>query len=496
MAYSCAALNDRNSTLELGSLGAAFPAGGAYLAAMVELLAEIGRNGLASLRPEVVRHAQRRIAAEQARFLAAHDTPEGFYRGAFERLGVTLRDDELDPEVFLEHLVFGAGDLVQGAAQRLRRVSAPLRGGRIFYSSGTTDPTRRKRLHYDAVSLALMCEINRMGWGAATGSLTPGTQMLLLVPEQAKIAMPIAAFVADVMASARIRLFWGTRFVRPPRIVVDGELGVATAELQLKDNVRPNKAAVIGFNLACRFATGLHTITGFLPSIYALLRATGSQRGLARFLGHPRPGLILVGGGLKRLGIPPDVAAAGQTAVERYLDEVRDVTGVDPRELGATRSEGPPESQAALDELFTAFLTFRVEAMTGARCLNLYASTEAFSACYPAGSLRDLYGADYPRAPIGGARTDIFVPPPTMVFQLRDPVTDEIIPPTEAGRPGVARIWNPLVVPHLHAVETEDLLAWAPIPKGAPFDPAYAQGVGVRFCGRVSATTSAGYCAA
>ncbi len=491
-------MRDVITPLRLGALEAKFPAGGAYLHALTDLIGEAAHAGIARIAPDRVRRAQRRIAAEQVRYLVEHDTPERYYRETFARLGLDLGAQEVDPDRFLDHMVYHARDLVQGKAQRLRRVAAPLAGGRVYLSSGTSNPAARKRIYYDAVTAVLLREVNRLGWEAVTGrAVTAGTRILLMMPVQAQISMPFASLVADMLSASGAHVYWGARFIRPPKTFVDDAFGVATAELDFQDNVRPNKSGIARFNLGCRLGNdGPHAMLGLLPALYAMLSATAGKRGVARFFAHPKPKIIAFGGGLKRMGIPPSVVSRGTGAVEAYLDEVKDVTGIDPRVLGAARSDRPPEMDRALDELFTAFLASRVEALSAARCFNIYAGAEVQPAFFPAGSLRDLYGDGYLRGRDGSPPADIFVPPVGAAMQLRDPVTDEVIPPSQPGRAGVLRIWNPFNVSHLHALETEDMLAWAPIPERATFRPAYAQGVGVRFRGRTPGGSGGGYCAA
>ena len=119
----------------------------------------------------------------------------------------------------------------------------------------------------------------------------------------------------------------------------------------------------------------------------------------------------------------------------------------------------------------------------------------AVLAFYSAGTFRELYGETYFRLEYEKMPASIFVPPPGAAIQLRDPTTDAVIPKSDTERPGILRLWNPFNLSHLHAIETEDLLSWTPLPAGAAFRPAYANGVGLRYRGRLTSDTSGGYCA-
>jgi hypothetical protein len=206
--------------------------------------------------------------------------------------------------------------------------------------------------------------------------------------------------------------------------------------------------------------------------------------------------VVACGGGLKRAGIPPHLLGAGGAALQKYLDRIKDVTGTDPREFGAMRTDRPIEEDTVLDTLLTVFLSYEVERVTGARCLNNYAGAEILPVFYAAGTFRELYGENYFRVGGGDIPSNIFVPPPGAACQLRHPITDDVIPVSDTQTPGILRLWNPFNVSHLHAIETEDLLSWTPLPVEAQFRPAYANGVGVRYRGRASSDTSGGYCAA
>jgi hypothetical protein len=304
----------------------------------------------------------------------------------------------------------------------------------------------------------------------------------MLMPEAARVGMPFAALASDMLSVPGVELYWATRFLEPPATFVDDVFGVKTAELRFKDNVRIDDSAVDRFVRDSTNETGPHTIMGLLPQIDGLVRARTDL--------HPL--LVSYGGGLKRGTIPADVSARGDLAVDAFFDEVRAATGIDPKALGAGRADRGPAEESAIDELMMAFFTFRVDKQTGARCMNFYAGAEIEPFFFSVGSLRDLYGESYVRRE--DVASDVFVPAPGAAIQLRDPVTDEVVPTSDTENAGILRVWNPYNVSHLHAIESEDLFSWTPIPRDAPFCPKHTRGVGLRYRGRILKGSSGGYC--
>lgn len=489
-----AQVDDRITRLTLRAVSRRFPEGGSYVGQLVEFIQGLEARGLTATSAAEVSQATRRFAAEQVRYLLAHDTAERYYSQAFHRLGLGPDVESVDPAILLEHLAYSPRDLVGGAAQRLRLASAPLRGGRVYYSSGTTDPARRKRIYYDEVTSVLIRSLAHLGWEASERRpMDSSTCLLMLVPSAAKLSMPMASVVADTAASAGVHVYWAARFVRPPCVRTDDVFGVPAAQLDFKDNVRPDRRAVAQFNLTSRVLGGAHRIVGLLPSVHAMLRSTETGRGVVRFLARPRPRVLSVGGGLKHMGIPPEVRAAGGAALAAYLSQVAEVTGVGRAELAAMAADA--RAEGALDEVLTVFLIHEVERMTGAPCFNVFAGAELMPPLFPVGTLRELYGDGWARIGSGGRAANVLVPVPGIAIELRDPLSDEVIPRHQLDRPGLLRFWNPFNVSHLQVIESEDLFAWVRIPPGAPWQPAYAEGTGLRFAGRAMSGGAGGYCA-
>jgi hypothetical protein len=477
-------MRDTITELKLDDVERLAPPGG-YVRALVAQIRELHRVGLTEISEARCRQMVEALAAEQGRYLLANDGAHGTYREMFGRLGIEPGKKELTPEIILEDLAYPAATLVGGEAQRVRQVSAPLSGGRIFLSSGTTNPSARKRVYYDAVTAVLIREVHRAGWVAsARHTIRPGNQLLLMTPPEAKIAMPFAAFVADYLAAQGVQVHWGARFLQAPAIKMDSALGVPTADLVLKDNIAPNPRAVAAFNCVRRLRAGPHIVMGLLPAIGAMIMATSQKRGVARFFAHPEPSLVAYGGGLKGLGVPATVRQAGPPAVAEFLAEVASECGAVAGLLTAMDGAGVTEKES-LDNVLNAYWVRRLEEKTGARCLNVFAGAEIQPSMFPAGTLHELYGDRYWVLRSGRAARDIFIPIPGVTVQLRDPVTARIVPKTELGVPGIFRSWNPYNVSHLHAVESDDIFSWTALPQTASFRPAYAGGVGLVFEGRV-----------
>jgi hypothetical protein len=485
---------DLITDLRLEDLVASSPDGRPYVERLIDFIRMIKARGLASLSVSEARKATGQLAAEQVRYLLQNDTAERYYTKTFGRLGFNSDAEAIDPSLFLKSLAYPSRDLIGGSAQKLRKVSARLTGGRVFYSSGTTNPAKRKRVYYDAVTAVLIREMHQLSWEASSACpLRTNDCMLLLMPKEATLSMPFASLVADSMASAGVHLYWGARFLRPPVPREDEVFGVLGAQPDFKDNIQPDKAAVVFYNLASKLYRGTSSMVGLLPSLYTMLRATDGLRGVPRFFARPRPSLIAFGGGLKHQGIPPDIRAAGSSAVEAYLAQVAGVTGVEHRSL--IEMSARPQDEDKLDAILTIFLAHEVERMTGARCLNVFSAAEILPSFFPVGSLKELYGESWMRTPNGAPPADILFPAPGVVCELREPLSGDLIPQSQPDQPGILRYWNPFNVSHLQVIESEDLFAWAKIPTSAPLKPAYLDGTGLRYVGRTATSGRGGYCA-
>jgi hypothetical protein len=496
-------LEDTITPLGIDDLVEHAPAGSPFVAMLVDLLRALwqpssedarGGTSLATLTAREHEDTCERLAAAQARFLLGADTPDRYYARAFGRLGLLEPGDRIAPSLLLEHLCYPARDLVAGRAQKLRLTSAGLEGGRVFSSSGTTNPSNRKRIYYDAITAVLLREANNLGWAATTGhAFHRGDRALLLMPPETRIGMPFASMVADMLAGHGTKIYWGARFIHPPEIVLDDVFQVPTAQLDFKDNVRPAKAAIARFGVASHRHRGVSVVMGLLPSLHAMLQASEELPGLLRKLAGPRPSIVAFGGGLKHMGIPPSPRARGGPELDAYLARVAEVTDVSRSELAAMLER--PERAGTLDELLTAFLVHEVGRLCGGCCYDIYAGAEIQPCLFPAGTREDLYGEGWARVRGETPPPDVFVPVPGVVVELRDPLDGERIAPSELERPGILRLWNPYNISHLHVIESEDLLAWTPIPERAPFRPAYTEGVGLRFVGRAVTGGTGGYCA-
>ncbi|MBN2444956.1 MAG: hypothetical protein JXJ04_26615 [Spirochaetales bacterium] len=464
----------------------------AYAKLIREEILQIKKIGLSNLSVDYVRALEKRLTNGQIGYLLAHDNDEFYYTDMCKNLKLDKSRD-FDPHELIFSLSYPVGNLIGNNFNAM--TVKGLEGGRIFESSGTTNPKGRKKIYYDAVSCLFIREIHVFCWQSITGvKLSKKDHHLFLAPPEAVYGMPFAAFVADYLEANESHVHFGAQFISPPKIYLDKDYNVLAAQLNFQNNVIPDKSAVIKFNISSKLSGGKHSVSGLLPTIVGMVSNTLNFKGIKSFFATVKPHYYIYGGGLKKRGIPPEVQQKGIDAVSVFLKEISNITSFNHEFLIKLYKSSDEKDQQKLDDILFINAN-RILESNGGKPINVYAAADMTPAMYSIGSLSELYGEDYYKAGSDNhIHKDIYFYPPGVIVELFDPSTGELIPRERVNTPGIMTIWNPYNLSHLQAPQTEDIMQWVDIPSTSPINPPYLQNKGLQFVSRVRNAKGQGVC--
>src|SRR5271157_4223940 len=117
-----------------------------YVKQLCQEIRDIEKIGLQKLTPEYVSDLENRLVTSQIDFLFDHDNAENYYSQMFANLGIQ-RGSQVNPHEILPTISYSVDSLIGDNMKHM--VIQGVQGGRVFESSGTTNPDGKKKVYYD-----------------------------------------------------------------------------------------------------------------------------------------------------------------------------------------------------------------------------------------------------------------------------------------------------------------------------------------------------------
>ena len=168
-----------------------------YVKQICQELGEIKNRGLQNLTPEYVSNLENRLVTSQIDFLLDHDNNEHYYSEMFSQLGIS-RGSQVNPHEILPIISYSVESLIGDNMKHM--VIQGVQGGRVFESSGTTNPEGKKKVYYDELTCVILRELMKLSWEYVDGrQMAPNDNLLLFNAARIDLRYALCGFCCTLL---------------------------------------------------------------------------------------------------------------------------------------------------------------------------------------------------------------------------------------------------------------------------------------------------------